>query len=154
MNNLFHGFVVSFFKFYITDLLFKLDLELPRLPYDPSDSLPIAPRPIEVKPDSSSVDPRTPMVEMVRVVGVPDDDEDEEEENSTSDTDKSLDVDKAEKKTSFEDKANSSIDSGEVSQEFKDNVTPAKRPDKLVKGKFFYKRNWFSTSTAVKYLFM
>ncbi|XP_059170667.1 TBC1 domain family member 9B-like isoform X2 [Physella acuta] len=109
------------------------DLELPRLPYDPSDSSPIAPRPIEVKPDSSSVDPRTPMVEMVRVVGVPDDDEDEDEENSTSDTDKSLDVDKVEKKASLEENANSSIDSGEVSQELKEDVTPAKRPDKLVK---------------------
>ncbi|KAK6973003.1 TBC1 domain family member 9B [Biomphalaria glabrata] len=120
------------------------DLELPALPYNSAEGSLLAPRPVEVKPDSSSVDPRTPMVEMVPLeVSLEDDDEVEEEEESEETKEKEENDDKSDK-TEINNEAykNKQVDmSGEVtlaSQEKTDlcqnseDVTPAKRPDKLI----------------------
>ncbi|CAL1535440.1 unnamed protein product [Lymnaea stagnalis] len=104
------------------------DLELPQLPYNPSSKAMIAPRPVEVKPDSSSVDPRTPLVEMVPLE-TPLDDEDDEEDSLSE-------ADKSDGNSSGTDKT-----SGEISQSAGEVIPPTldtpkvKRPDNLVTSK-------------------
>lgn len=118
-------------------MLYESDLELPRLPYSPTSDAVVVPRPVEVKPDSSSVDPRPPLVELVPV-GTPsnaDSDEEEDEDSSQSEDSRvGADLVSGASAAGEDGAASGQASALEAGQENNESATPVKRPDKLVPG--------------------